>query len=111
MTQLLIWVLVVTGCTTIITQSSLFFPLREWLERSRLQSTYLSCPMCVGFAVGFVASALFKYSVVPPLTYWLGCQVLAPYWVIFQWVANGCASSMVCWTVYVGLKALGSDKL
>ena len=98
--SVVVWALVVMGVTTIITQSSLLFPIREWSE-NRFRSTFLSCSMCVGFWVGIVASSVFKLGVAPELPYWTG----------FRWLADGCASSMACWTAYVVLRALGADRL
>ena len=93
------WFLIVVGCTTILTQSSLFFPVRERLEKSRLKTTFLSCPMCVGFWVGLVASAAFG----------LGISPMMPYWAGFQWIADGCASSLASWGTYLVLRRFGPD--
>lgn len=85
------WALTVVGLTTIITQSSLFAPLRQgfqWLTGSK----FLGCPMCVGFWVGFGLSA------------WKGESVLSM-------VIDGLASSGICWIVYVALVKLGCREL
>ncbi len=101
---MLAWLATVIGVTTIITQSKLLFPMREWLETlrwERLRSDFLSCPMCVGFWVGFVSSAVFKWGVAPELPYWVG----------FRWIADGCISSAACWYTYVVAKWFIGDRV
>ncbi len=111
-----VWALVMVGVTTIVTQSKLFRPWRLrwacWTSRSiarpdgnirmpTLWSTFFDCPMCIGFWAGLCASAFFGWGVAPEI----------PHGVLFRWVADGCASSAVCWVTYVVLHYLGSGKL
>jgi hypothetical protein len=114
---MLVWALVMIGFTTIVTQSKLFGPLRikwvRWTSRVELSpsegrlrvptlwSTFFQCPLCVGFWAGFLASAVWRWGIAPTF----------PYSVVFQWVANGLASSATCWISYVFLHSLGAGKL
>lgn len=96
---MLLWALAVVGLTTIITQSKLFAPIRRGFE-SRIRSKFLSCPMCVGFWVGFGLSFIG-----------LGCASSLPMNPLLHWVVNGWASSGLNWIIYVILVRLGSKDL
>lgn len=103
--RVLIWALVMVGFTTIVTQSKLLLPLRsrwvKWHQRRPVLMLFFNCPMCIGFWAGFGSSAIFKWGVSPPL----------PYHVAIQWIADGLASSAICWITYVVLYHLGAGKL
>ena len=50
------------GLTIIITQSTLFSPFREFIERrSSFFGDLIECPMCTGFWVGLFMSFLYGY--------------------------------------------------
>ena len=56
---LLFFILSSCGITFIITHSSIFEPIREFVERrSNFFGELLSCPMCSGFWVGFLLSVV-----------------------------------------------------
>ena len=57
--HLLFFILASCGVTFIITYSSIFEPIRTFIEkRSDFFGELLSCPMCAGFWVGIVISVL-----------------------------------------------------
>jgi len=85
------WALTVIGITTIITQSSLFAPIRRGFENVT-RSKFLRCPMCCGFWVGFGLSLFLRQDV-------------------YTAFLSGCASSAVNWITYVVLVRLGSNDL
>jgi hypothetical protein len=63
--NLLLFVLIGFGITTIITKSTIFEPLRNRLDNGddSLSENFfgllITCPMCVGFWVGVLQSAMF----------------------------------------------------
>ena len=57
--SLLFFILSSCGITFILTTSSIFEPVRDFIEeRSNFFGELVSCPMCSGFWVGLVVSAL-----------------------------------------------------
>ena len=53
-----LFILSSVGITTIFTISSIFEPVRDFLEkRSAYVGEMINCPMCTGFWVGLVVSA------------------------------------------------------
>jgi len=55
------WLLLLacTGCTAILVNGTIFNRPREWLmQRSQLLKEFLSCSLCVGCWVGFLAGYL-----------------------------------------------------
>lgn len=93
--RLALWALIVFGLTTIITQSKLFRPVRR-LFQEVTGSTFLQCPMCIGFWAG-VGLALVRIT-----------PIDSTLWGAFL---SGCASSAVCWIGYVVLVRLGAKDL
>ena len=100
------WALTVVGLTTIITQSSLFAPLRQGFQRLT-GSKFLGCPMCVGFWVGFGLSVVSStFSVTGSQNWELGTWNM-----LLCSIVDGWASSGVCWITYVLLVKAGSKLL
>lgn len=97
--ELLIAILVAFGITNIVTQSSIFYPMREWLGKnindpdfgklSKFFYKLVNCPMCFGFWVGILVGA-----VVGPFPFWN---------VIF----NGALYSGTCWIIFCLTQFLG----
>jgi hypothetical protein len=63
--NLLIFILVGFGITTIITKSTIFEPLRNFLDtggeylRNNFWGLLIVCPLCVGFWIGVLESCIF----------------------------------------------------
>lgn len=114
MKELCVWALVVLGLTIIVTQSTLFKPLRRICPWK-----LLCCPMCFGFWVGALLSFFMGISISPQLPYVAGWDCLAhPAWSKMAWVRvplycvfDGCAASALNWIVYVVLEKLGARDL
>lgn len=97
------WALPCLGCTLIITCSTLLYPFRVWmLKRHRKLGELAVCPMCVGFWVGVVASAL-GLSMLDPMAYGTHHPALLLF-------GDGLASAWVNWAAYITLCALGQGK-
>ena len=102
LTYLVSWGMVVCGVTLVVTQSTIFAPLRSlagrlwpWLGK------LLACPMCFGWWVG---AALSLYpGLGPSAALGLPRALAAP--------LDGFAASAVAWTFHVALEAMGSGKL
>lgn len=94
-----IWVLPVLGVTLIVTCSTLFRRVREWLQQ-RFVFAYelLSCPMCFGFWAGALLATL-------------GVSIPISDLRVLDVFLNGCAASWVCWTSHVLLCKAGQGKL
>ena len=52
----LVWALTVHGITQIVTQSSLFTPVRKFCMRWQFSGTLIICPLCFGTWVGMLMS-------------------------------------------------------
>jgi len=93
------------GLTLIVTQSKIFRPIRDALDRSNLKtfSAWIHCPMCFGFWSGIGLSRLWPAVPMADLPGWesLALNILAAGW----------ASSAFCWIVRVVLHRLGEDEL
>lgn len=117
MPLILLWALAAAGVTIIVTQSSLFLPLRTFLKRWEYPGKLIKCPMCFGFWTGVLLS-LVGLSLVRISTAVAGVSVpaalgpwtLAPTWPwwLAAWV-DGAASSALCWITHVVLSFLMKD--
>lgn len=116
MPLIILWALAAAGVTIIVTQSSLFLPLRTYLKRWEYPGKLIKCPMCFGFWAGVllsllglslvrVSTALADFSLTIALGPWkIGDW---PWWVV-AWV-DGAASSAFCWITHVILSFLQKD--
>lgn len=91
------WALPILGATLIITCSTAFRSFRESLKDVPLLGELVVCPMCTGFWVGVVASAL-------------GSSLQHAIFLPLRLFADGCSASVVCWSLHVALCALGQGK-
>ena len=96
---LALFVLACVGAVEIVTTGRIFAGLRAWLLRGRTAplGRLVSCPMCLGWWVGGVWSALGLFPVVAPRAVVI--------------LAGACASSGACWSVHVVLVRLGAREL
>jgi len=54
---MLFWVLAAYGCVCIISWSTIFEDLREWVKtKSSFFYKLMTCPLCLGFHIGWVMS-------------------------------------------------------
>lgn len=99
----LAWVLPCMGATLIITCSKVIRPFREHCKAQvgfvGVVGSIAVCPMCAGFWVGVVSSALGSSLQTE--------DVLLP----LRMFADGLASSVCCWSLHVVLTRLGQKKL
>jgi hypothetical protein len=93
------WALITFGITLVVTGSSLFKPFRASLRPGFFQKL-LSCPMCFGWWTGAGLELVMRFGPAPePWPLWMAA------------LADGFASSAVCWTWHVVLVRLGADEL
>lgn len=95
--ELLIGILLAYGITNIVTQSSLFYPLRKWFECNIHENKIymflyklITCPMCFGFWAGALTGIFLG-----PFPWWN---------IIF----NGAMYSGTTWLVFCLAQFLGS---
>ncbi len=101
MYHLLLFLLVVDGCTDIITSSKLFAGFRTWVKLEyEWAADFVKCPSCIGFwaAVFWYLFDLAEIGSIISLNY-LG------------WLAAGAMGSVYCWTMRVIRSKLGEDSL
>ena len=102
MSLVVIWALPIIGATLIVTCSVLFRRIRDVAERrSYWMGELLSCPMCLGFWFGALAS-VGGWSLT---TYWDHLPKLAA---VF---GDACAASWACWASHVLLCLAGQGRL
>lgn len=98
--MLIAWLLFTYGLTLVVTGSRVTAPLRRLFSFSSVTAFWVSCPMCVGWWVGTVAS-LAGFSL-----------LRVPVWpIVVNAVANGFCSAGWCWIVHVSLAKLGAEEL
>lgn len=108
----IVWCLFTYGVTLIITGSSLFKPLRSFVfERWRgsLLCRLVSCPMCVGFHVAWIAS-VGGLSLVGLGAFGSWAEGGGWHRALRAW-ADGCAGAAWCFAVHVVLAKLGAEDL
>lgn len=60
LTNFIIWSLICYSITNVITQSSLFDPIRKYIEQKNKHIGKLfKCPMCMGFWIGILLSFIW----------------------------------------------------
>ena len=80
--NILLWILVSFGITTIISVSKLFEPIRNFVtKKSPPLGGFLGCSMCMGFWAGILLSS----------------QYFSPTGNMFF---DGCLSCATCWLLY-----------
>ena len=84
------------GLATIVTQSKLFLPIRDFADRKiPFIGQLLHCSMCFGFWAGIM----------------IGSNFWSPVFYPVQWALLGFAGSWLSWAATVLLHFLGSDNL
>ena len=98
-----LWFLLVAhGVTLLVTESKIAEPLRRGTaRRSAFLGALVHCPMCFGFWAGVLLS----------LASWSPSGALLGFGWPWRALADGAASSAVCWGAYVLERAAGSDWL
>lgn len=93
--DILFYVLSVVGVTTIVTQSFIFSPIREWVKSKHdFLGTLIECPTCFGFWVGVFLS-LHTYSPFYEVTYSESWFYYYFYWVWVRFALDGAIASIV----------------
>jgi hypothetical protein len=128
----ILWALASVGLTLVITQSSLFFPLRMWLAspwgasqpdmatppelrsyRSRFLAVLFSCPMCFGWWAGawWVLAGVRPSGVDGGLEAMLHPSALPIMKLAQEALAAAFASSLLSWFAYLAHRKLGGIDL
>ena len=93
--NILIFILACYGVTMLVVQSKITKPIRDFfIGKIELLHDLLSCMMCTGFWVGFIASIFFNYSI----TY--NAIGGSPNMIFFR-IFDGALMSCIIWLIYL----------
>lgn len=94
----LFWIIASIGATHIITATSIFQRLRDFLDRvsPKFFGLLFNCPTCMGFWVGVLLSTLCPLIQISELNFNFDNVVLNNIVLLFL---HGCFTSCICWLV------------
>lgn len=88
------YILLIYGHTTIITQSEIFEPIRNWADKvSHFLGSLFSCPMCMGFWVGVFWSVMNQ----SPAHIFFQEVYYIEY---FKYLMDGIIGTAIAWTIH-----------
>lgn len=118
MTALLIfilWCLATIGATIIVTQSTIFKPVRSHFKPESKWGQLLSCPLCLGFHMGWIMRMLFIERFGNDMLgygFYLRGLTTLEHWCTFasDLFIFACAGSILSMLAYLVMIKLGFDK-
>lgn len=101
----LVYSAIVYGITNIITQSTIFEPLRDFFKKyNDFLGSLFSCPMCMGFWVG---AALSLCNISPALNFFDD----AHYITYLKYILDGGMASGIAWVMHTFVTLMHDMKL
>ncbi len=109
--MIIFYFLLIYGNTNIITQSEIFEPLRDSIDKiSHFLGSLFSCPMCMGFWVGVFWSAM---NLSPTLLFLEEVNYIN----YVKYIIDGCIGSSIAWvmhnvvTFFMTINNMGKEKI
>jgi hypothetical protein len=97
MLNFIIFLLATIGSTLIVTQSYVFKPIRNILERSSYLGKFIKCNQCVGFHLGIIIQFIILMKERGEIIFYYGDL----YYIIYGFIG-----SFACYLIYLLIKPL-----